>query len=70
MTMIDSFSVGITLTSIYENYLFSALLFALCSFLFTFGGLFLGNKIAKSIGRFSTLIGGSILILIGVFYLF
>lgn len=66
---IDSFSVGFTLTSIYENYIVSAILFSICSSFFTFVGLYLGNIIKKSIGDLATILGGVILIIIGVFYL-
>lgn len=67
---IDSFSVGITLTDINENYLLSALVFSITSAIFTFLGLKLGDKIAKFIGKVSTIIGGIILIIIGVLYVF
>ncbi|WP_348234522.1 manganese efflux pump, partial [Salmonella enterica] len=67
---IDSFSVGITLTDINENYLLSALSFSIASALFTFLGLKLGNKIAKLVGKLSTIIGGLILIIIGLMYIF
>ncbi len=67
---IDSFSVGITLTDINDNYLLSALSFSIASALFTFLGLKLGNKIAKLVGKLSTIIGGLILIAIGLMYIF
>jgi len=67
---IDSFSVGITLTEINKNFIITAVIFALVSFVFTFCGLKIGNKIAKSVGKISTIIGGSILIFIGVTFLF
>ncbi|MBQ9011224.1 MAG: manganese efflux pump [Bacilli bacterium] len=66
---IDSFSVGIGLFNITKNYIISAFVFSLCSFLFTYFGLLLGNKIKKSVGKISTVIGGAILIIIGLFYL-
>lgn len=65
---LDSFSVGLTLTNISENYLFSALMFALCSGLFTLFGLNLGNKIKKSVGKLSTIVGGAVLVIIGFIY--
>ncbi len=67
---IDSFSVGLGLESITNNYLISSLLFSLSSFTFTYLGLTLGNKINKLIGILSTLLGGLVLIIIGIFYLF
>lgn len=67
---IDSFSVGLTLTNINDNYLLSALIFALCSGLFTFLGLTLGNKIKKLVGKISTIVGGIALIIIGMLFIF
>lgn len=67
---IDSFSVGLGLESITNNYLTSSLFFSLSSFVFTYIGLTLGKKINKLIGTFSTLLGGVVLIIIGIFYLF
>lgn len=65
---IDSFSVGLTLTNISENYILSAIIFALCSMFFTLIGLLLGNKIEKLVGKISTLFGGVVLILIGLIF--
>ena len=65
---VDSFSVGLTLTNISSHYLLAAISFALCSAVFTFAGLSLGNKIAKLVGRLSTFFGGLILIIIGIFF--
>lgn len=67
---IDSFSVGISLKAISENYLLCASLFSLSSFLFTYLGLFLGGKINNLVGKSSTIVGGIVLILIGITYLF
>ena len=66
---IDSFSVGLTLNMFSENYLFSVISFAICSFSFTLLGLTIGNKVQKSLGKIATSIGGLILIVIGVFYI-
>ncbi len=67
---IDSFSVGLTLNTITENIFISVLIFAICSFLFTLLGLFIGNKVQKSLGKIATFLGGIILIIIGVFFIF
>ncbi len=66
---IDSFSIGLTLNMISQNYLFSATSFAFCSFIFTFVGLTIGNKVQKSLGEIATTIGGVILISIGTIYI-
>lgn len=67
---VDSFSVGIGLKAIHPNYWLCATIFSLSSFCFTYLGLFLGSKIHNYIGKASTIIGGTVLILIGILYLF
>lgn len=66
---IDSFSVGIGLSSITNNIYFSALIFSIISFIFTYIGLLIGKKINKLVGKISTLVGGTVLIIVGLFYL-
>lgn len=65
---IDSFSVGLTLTNINENYILSAIIFAFCSMIFTLFGLLLGNKIEKLVGKIATIFGGAVLVIIGIIY--
>lgn len=67
---IDSFSVGIGLGSISNHYFLCASLFSISSFMFTYLGLNLGKFINQVIGKISTIIGGAILIIIGLIYLF
>lgn len=67
---IDSFSVGIGLNAIYDKPLIAALVFSITSYIFTYLGLFLGTKINDKIGKYSTIIGGIVLIIIGILYLF
>ena len=66
---LDSFSVGIGLNTLSDNFLLSALTFSLSSFLFTYIGLIFGKKISNMIGKISTLIGGVVLIIIGFLYI-
>lgn len=66
---IDSFSVGLGLTSFTHHLFFTALLFSLCSAFFTYIGLLLGKKVNQKIGKISTLIGGILLVLIGLLYI-
>lgn len=66
---VDSFSVGIGLKAINENYILCASVFSLSSYLFTYMGLLLGKKISLLIGKTSTILGGIILIIIGFIYL-
>lgn len=66
---IDSFSVGITLPTISNNYFVSITSFAICSFAFTLFGLIVGSKVQKLVGKIATTLGGVILIVIGLFYI-
>ena len=65
---IDSFSVGIGINNISNNFIMCSSVFSITSFTFTYIGLKLGKKLNLLIGRFATLIGGISLILLGVFY--
>lgn len=65
---LDSFSVGIALST--KNILIPIISFSIISFLFTFGGLYLGKKIKKVLGTLTPKIGGILLILIAFYYLF
>lgn len=66
---IDSFTTGIGLEIINPNYFQVSTLFALTSGLFTYLGLSLGNKINKVFNKSSTIFGGTILILLAIYYL-
>ena len=65
---IDSFSVGIGLKGINNNYLQVSIIFSLCSFIFTYVGLILGTKLSDLVGRYAKTIGGIILIGLGIYY--
>ena len=67
---IDSFSLGITLPNLNAGTIISPLIFALVSFVFTFIGLSIGNKIEKLLGKIATTIGGVILTIIGLCFAF
>ena len=66
---IDSFSLGLSLKSIYNNPYFLAFIFAVLSMTFTYIGLKLGKYINQRVGPISTLLGGIVLIIVGLFYL-
>ena len=66
---IDSFSLGITLPNMGVGTIISPIIFALISFLFTFIGLSIGNKIEKLLGKLATIIGGLISTIIGILFL-
>ena len=44
-------------------------IFSITSFLFTYIGLKLGNKLNQLIGKISTIVGGVVLILFGLIYI-
>jgi putative Mn2+ efflux pump MntP len=67
---IDSLTTGIGFSAITDKYVISALIFSVTSLLFTFLGLNLGNILNKKYGKISTIIGGSILLVIGLLYIF
>lgn len=67
---IDSLTTGIGLQTITNSYILSCLIFSLTSLIFTFLGLNLGNILHQKYGKISTVIGGSILLLLGVTYIF
>lgn len=67
---LDSFSVGIGLNAITKNIILAPILFSIFSFLFTYLGLIIGSRINHIFGKVSTIIGGFILIIIGIIYLF
>ena len=67
---IDSFSVGLGLKTIYKIPIVCSFIFMISSFLFTYLGLKLGKKINDRLGNISTRIGGIMLILIGILYMF
>lgn len=65
---IDSFSVGIGINNISNNFIMCSCIFSITSLIFTYLGLKLGKKLSSLIGKISTLIGGTILILFGIIY--
>jgi len=66
---IDSFTTGIGLNAINNNYLEVSIIFAIISTMFTYLGLKLGKFLSDKAGKRSTIIGGFILILLAIYYL-
>ena len=66
---IDSFSVGIGINNISNNFIICSSIFSITSFLFTYIGLKLGNKLNQLIGKIATIVGGVVLILFGLIYI-
>ena len=67
---IDSFSVGIGISSITENYLLAYLCFAITSFVFTFIGLKFGKLLSYKLGDMAVKVGSIILLILGILYIF
>ena len=67
---IDSFTTGIGLEVINDNYFQVSSIFAVVSGFFTYLGLKLGVKLNENCGKYSTFIGGIVLIILGIYYLF
>ena len=66
---IDSFSIGIALGLQKSNIILAGIVFALCSFVFTFMGLKLGKIIKEKFNSKINLIGAIILLVISIKYL-
>lgn len=67
---VDSFTTGIGLNAINNNYLEVSIIFCLVSCLFTLLGLTLGNRLERQFGKISTILGGIMLIILGIYYFF
>ena len=67
---IDSFSIGIGINNISNNYLLCSIIFSIISFIFTYIGLLFGKKLNELIGKISTIVGGITLMLLGIIYFF
>jgi len=67
---IDSFSTGIGLEVINTNHIQAASIFSITSFIFTYTGLNLGNILNKKFGKYATIIGGIILLILSITYFF
>ena len=67
---IDSFSIGIGLGNLTENILLAGFIFSITSAIFTYFGVKLGDILVKRFGNIATLLGGIILLMLGIHYLF
>ena len=59
---LDSFSVGLGIKAITNNYISTMFIFAICSFIFTFTGVFVGRFANKFLGIYANIIGVIILL--------
>lgn len=62
---LDSFGVGMTF-NLNFNIVFSLIMFSICSFTFTFFGLFLGGITNKLLGKPAIIIGAVIMFILAV----
>lgn len=67
---IDSFTTGIGLKVINDNYLEVSSIFMFCSSLFTYMGLKLGCKLSDKFGKYATILGGLMLVMFSLYYFF
>lgn len=67
---IDSFSVGIGISSITSNYVLAYSIFSITSLLFTYVGLLFGKILHSYLGTIATKFGSIILIILGIIYVF
>lgn len=67
---LDSFSTGLGLSAITNNFLLSGLIFSVCAASFTFLGLLIGKYSSERLGVFAQIIGIILLIILGLFHIF
>ena len=67
---IDSFSVGLGITDLTNNYYLAYIIFAFCSASFTYLGIIIGKYCSKLIGKYAIIVGIFLLLLLGIFHLF
>ena len=63
---LDSFSTGIGLEAITNNYLLSSIIFSIISFSFTYLGLILGKYASLVLGNYAKILGIILLSIIGI----
>lgn len=66
---LDSFSVGLGIKAITDNINLACSIFAICSFLFTFGGIMIGKFASKFIGTYASICGVIILFILGLVHI-
>ncbi len=65
-TSIDSLAVGVSLATITKNIIFDATVVGIIAFMFSFAGVYIGNKCGNLFGRKAEIVGGIVLVGIGV----
>jgi len=67
---LDSFSTGLGLSAITDNYILSGLIFSCCASSFTFLGLLIGKYSSNKIGIISNILGIILLFILGFLHIF
>ena len=67
---IDSFTTGIGLSMISRNYYLCAIIFMISSSFFTYLGLIFGNMLSVKFGKYATIFGGIIMLILSLGYIF
>ncbi len=65
-TSIDAFSVGVVIGFLTTSIVMPILVFGFVTFLLSFLGIFIGDKLGHMFGRRAQFVGGIILIFIGI----
>jgi len=65
-TSIDALAVGVTFAFLNVNILTSITLIGVITFVISFAGVIIGNKVGEYLKNYAEIVGGIILILIGV----
>ncbi|MDD4126600.1 MAG: manganese efflux pump MntP family protein [Methanomicrobium sp.] len=65
-TSIDALAVGLSFAFLNESVIIPAIIIGLITFMVSFAGVYLGDKLGNSSGKYAEITGGIILILIGI----
>lgn len=65
-TSIDALAVGITFALLEVNIWLSALVIGVTTFIFSIGGVLIGNRFGAKYDKAATIVGGTVLVLLGV----
>ena len=65
-TSIDALAVGVSIVTMTQSILFAALVVGIVAFLFSFAGVYIGNKCGDLFGKKAEIVGGIVLMGIGV----
>lgn len=65
----DSFTVGLGISEITKNYYFASFIFCVLSFFFTSIGILIGKYSNKLIGKYASMLGIILLLILGIIHL-